>query len=447
MGYEWLAVAMFGGFFLILLSGYPVAFSFAGTGLVFGLIGLAVGAFNINLVKLLPERWMGNMLDFTLLAIPYFIFLGAVLEKSGVAEDLLETIGIILGPLRGGIALAVILVGTLLAATTGVVAATVIVMGMLSLPVMLRYGYDKQLATGVIISSGTLAQLIPPSLVLVVLSDQIGVDIGDLFLGAVIPGLMLSGSYALYVLFLAVVRPDTVPALPLSARTLHGWPLLRRSLRAVVPPILLIFVVLGSIFFGIATPTEAGAVGAVGACLIAATNRRLTWRVIKDAAMATARITGLVMMILFCSTFFSVVFDGLGGKTLFTELMVNLPGGYWGFIIFANIAIFLLGIFLEFIEISFIAMPLFVPAAQALGIDMVWFGVMMAVNLQMAFISPPVGFSLFYLQSVAPKEVSTADIHRSAFPFMALQLVVLILVAAFPQTVRWLIDLAAQWSS
>jgi tripartite ATP-independent transporter DctM subunit len=435
---------MFAGFFFILLSGYPVAFSFAGTGLIFGLIGLAVGAFDLNLVRLLPERWMGNMLDFTLLAIPYFIFLGAVLEKSGVAEDLLETVGMILGPLRGGIALAVILVGTLLAAATGVVAATVIVMGMLSLPIMLRYGYDKQLATGVIISSGTLAQLIPPSLVLVVLSDQVGVDIGDLFLGALIPGLLLSASYAMYVLFLAVVRPLAVPAMPPEARTLRGWPLFRRGLRAIVPPILLIFVVLGSIFFGIATPTEAGAVGAVGACILAAANRRLTGQVIKDAAMSTARITGLVMMILFASTFFSVVFDGLGGKTFFTEMMVNLPGGYWGFIIFANIAIFLLGIFLEFIEISFIALPLFVPAAQALGIDMVWFAVMMAVNLQMAFISPPVGFSLFYLQSVAPKEITTGDIHRSALPFMLLQMIVLILVALFPQTVRWLVEVSAR---
>jgi tripartite ATP-independent transporter DctM subunit len=250
----------------------------------------------------------------------------------------------------------------------------------------------------------------------------------------------------LYVLFLAVVRPAAVPALPPEARTLRGWLLVRRALAAIMPPVLLIFAVLGSIFFGIATPTEAGAVGAVGACILAAVNRRLTWQVIKDAAMSTARITGLVMMILFCSTFFSVVFDGLGGKTFFTNILVNLPGGYWGFIIFANIAIFLLGIFLEFIEISFIALPLFVPAAQALGIDMVWFGVMMAVNLQMAFISPPVGFSLFYLQSVSPKGVTTADIHRSALPFMVLQMLVLIIVALRPETVRWLVDLANQWS-
>ena len=442
MGYEWLAVAMFVGFFFILMSGYPVAFSFAAAAMVFGGLGLAVGAFDFNLVRLLPNRWFGTMSDFTLLAIPFFVFLGSILEKSGLAEDLLTTVGVLLGPLRGGVALAVVLVGTLLAATTGVVAATVIVMGMLSLPVMLRYGYDKQLATGVILSSGTLAQLIPPSLVLVVLSDQLGVAVSDLFLGALIPGLLLAGSYGLYVLVLALVRPQVAPALPASERTQQGWALLRRSLHAIVPPVLLIFAVLGSIFFGIATPTEAGAVGAVGACLLAAMNRRFNWALLQAAATATARITGLVIMILVCSTFFSVVFDGLGGNTLFKDLLTSLPGGYWGFIIVANLVIFLLGVFLEFIEISFIAMTLLAPAAQALGIDMVWFGVLMAINLQMAFISPPVGFSLFYLQSVAPREVATADIHKSAFPFMALQMAVLILVAIFPQTVRWLIDLA-----
>ncbi len=442
MGFEWLAVAMFAGFFLILMTGYPVAFSFAASAILFGLIGLSVGAFDLNLIRLMPNRWFGIMSDFTLLAIPFFVFLGAVLEKSGLAEELLETVGIILGPVRGGVALAVVLVGTLLAATTGVVAATVIVMGMLSLPIMLRYGYDKKLATGVIIASGTLAQLIPPSLVLVVLSDQIGVTVGDLFLGALIPGLMLAASYGLYVLGIAFIRPDAAPALPPEARTLRGAALFRRSLRAIVPPILLIFAVLGSIFFGIATPTEAGAVGAVGACLLAVANRRFSWDMVHSAGTSTARISGLVIMILICSTFFSIVFDGLGGSLFFKEILVSLPGGYWGFIIFANIAIFLLGIFLEFIEICFIAMPLFVPAAQALGIDMVWFGVLMAVNLQMAFISPPVGFSLFYLQSVVPREISTIDIHKSAWPFMGLQVAMLILVAIFPQTVRWLIDIA-----
>ncbi|MBD2463740.1 TRAP transporter large permease subunit [Oscillatoria sp. FACHB-1407] len=444
MGYEWLAIAMFAVFFVILISGYPVAFSFAGTALTFGVIGLAVGAFNPNRLLLLPNIWFGTMSNFTLLAIPFFVFLGSVLEKSGIAEELLETIGILMGRLRGGLALAVVIVGTLLAATTGVVAATVIVMGILSLPIMLRYGYDKRLAAGVIVASGTLAQLIPPSLVLVVLSDQIGVSVGDLFLGALIPGLMLSGSYVLYVLLLAFWKPQTAPALPPDVRLIGGAVLLKKVLKAVLPTVLLIFAVLGSIFFGIATPTEAGAVGAVGACVLAALNRRWNQKLIRDAAHATASITALVLIILFCSSFFGLVFDGLGGRRLITDLLVNLPGGYLSFLIVSNLVIFVLGVFLEFIEICFIAMPLLVPAAQALGIDMVWFGVIMAINLQTAFISPPVGFSLFYLQSVAPKEVSTIDIHRSAFPFMALQVLVLLIVIAFPQTVRWLVDLSFQ---
>jgi tripartite ATP-independent transporter DctM subunit len=442
MGFEWLAILMFAGFFVILLTGYPVAFSFAGTALIFCAIGLAVGAFDVNLLRLLPNRWFATMYDYQLLAIPFFVFLGAVLEKTGIAEELLETVGVLLGPLPGGVALAVIAVGTLLAATTGVIAATVIVMGMLSLPLMLRLGYDKKLACGAIVSSGTLAQLVPPSIVLVVLSDQIGVSVGDLFLGALIPGLMLAGSFALYVFVVALINPSLAPPLPLEQRAMRGWPLLWRAIKAILPPVVLIMLVLGSIFFGIATSTEAGAVGAVGAMALAAIKRRLSWRTLWTSANSTARIVGLVMMILFASTFFSLVFDGLGGKTFVTEWLVGLPGGKWTFLIVANIAIFLLGIFLEFIEISFIAMPLLVPAAMALGLDMVWFGVMMAVNLQMAFISPPVGFSLFYLQSVAPKEVSTGDIHNSAWPFMALQIIVLGLVIAFPQTVRWLITIA-----
>lgn len=443
MGFEWLAILMFVGFFIILMSGYPVAFSFAGTAIVFGLIGLGVGAFDLPRLLLLPNVWFGTMSNFTLLAIPYFIFLGSVLEKSGIAEELLETIGMVLGKVRGGLALAVVIVGTLLAATTGVVAATVIVMGILSLPVMLRYGYDQKLAAGVIVASGTLAQLIPPSLVLVILSDQLGVSVGDLFLGALIPGLMLSGSYLFYILGLAFFKPEMVPPLPPEVIILKGKNLIKKVLKAVVPPVLLILIVLGSIFFGLATPTEAGAVGAVGACFLAFLNKKLTPQLIRDAAHTTAVITALVVMILFCSSLFSLVFDNLGGKTLITQWLTRIPGGNLGFLIISNIAIFFLGVFLEFIEICFIAMPLFVPAAQALGIDMVWFGVVMAINLQTAFISPPVGFSLFYLQSVAPKELSTMAIHKSAIPFMVLQFIVLIIVMVFPQTVRFLIDLSA----
>jgi tripartite ATP-independent transporter DctM subunit len=443
MGFEWLAIAMFLGFFIILMTGYPVAFSFAGTALVFGSIGWWFGAFDLSRLLVLPNTWFGTMANFTLLAIPFFVFLGAVLEKSGLAEELLETIGVVLGPLRGGMALAVIFVGTLLAATTGVVAATVIIMGMISMPIMLRYGYDKKLAAGVIVASGTLAQLIPPSLVLLVLSDQIGVPVGDLFLGALIPGLMLAGSYALYVIAIAWLQPDLAPALPIEARTMTKTALAKRVVKAVVPPLLLIFAVLGSIFFGLATPTEAGAVGAVGACGLAAMNGKLNLKLLRDAGHATAVVTAVVMMILFSSSLFSLVFDALGGKSLITDLLVNLPGGKIAFLIVSNLVIFLLGVFLEFVEICFIAMPLLVPAAQKLGIDMVWFGVVMAINLQTAFISPPVGFSLFYLQSVAPKEVTTIDIHKSALPFVVLQVIMLFLVMAFPQTVRWLVDLAA----
>ncbi|GAP64195.1 hypothetical protein ARMA_2618 [Ardenticatena maritima] len=440
--FGWIALSMFVFFFFLLMIGYPVAFSFAGTAILFSVIGFLVGALDTNLLRVLPNRWFGTMSDFTLLAIIFFVFMGAVFEKSGLAEQLLETIGILMGPLPGGLALAVVIVGTLLAAATGVVAATVIVMGLLSLPVMVRYGYDHKLATGVIVASGTMAQLLPPSLVLVVLADQIGVSVGDLFLGALIPGLILSGLYALYVLVIAFLQPEKAPPLPPEARTVRGWALVRRVLFVMMPPLLLIFAVLGSIFFGIASPTEAGAVGAAGAVLLTALNRNLSWQLIKEAARSTANITALVIMILFASTYFGLVFDGLGGQRYVTQLLTNLPGGYWGFIIVANIAVFLLGINLEFIEISFIAMPLFVPAAMELGVDLVWFGVMMAINLNMAFISPPVGFSLFYLQSVAPEEVETIDIHKGAIPFMFLQGAALIITILFPQTVTWLVQAA-----
>lgn len=443
MSFEWLAIAMFAGFFFLLMTGYPVAYSFVGAAIVFGSIGFSLGAFNQNLILLLPNRWFGTMSDIQLIAIPFFIFLGAVLEKSGLAEDLLETVGMIFGPVRGGIALAVILVGTLLAATTGVVAATIIAMGMISLPTMLKYGYNKQIATGAIVSSGTLAQMIPPSLVLVILSDQIGVSVGDMFLGALVPGLMMAGAFSLYVIVIGIVRPQDVPAMPPEARTLRGRALFGRVMRALVPPLLLIGAVLGSIFFGLATPSEAGSVGAVGAIVLAILNRRFSWKMLVNSAHATMRTTALVLTILFCSTFFSLVFDGLGGTELITSWLVNIPGGQVGYIIVANIVIFLLGIPLEFTEIAFIAMPILVPAARELGMDLVWFGVVMAVNLQTAFISPPVGFSLFYLQSVAPKEVQTIEIHKGALPFMALQVVVLLLVILFPATVTFLVEASA----
>lgn len=445
-GYEWLSVAMFLVFFIFLMSGYPVALSFAATAILFTAIGVPLGVMRWEVVRLLPSRWFDTMSNFTLLAIPFFIFLGAVLEKSGLAEELLETVGILLGPLRGGMALAVVIVGTILAATTGVVAATIIAMGMITLPVMLRLGYDKKMATGVISASGTLAQMIPPSLVLVLLSDQLGVSVGDLFAGALLPGLLLAGSYGVYCVGMAYIYPNLAPAMPIEMRQIRGVALVRKVARALVPPIVLIFAVLGSIFFGLATPTEAGAVGAVGAVALAAANRRLSWKLLKDAGESTARSTALVIMILFCATYFSLVFDQLGGRKLITEALTTLPGGLVGFMIAANLVVFILGIPLEFTEICFLVMPLLVPAATALGLvgdKMVWFGIVMAINLQTAFISPPVGFSLFYLQSAAPKEVSTGDIHIGALPFVIIQIVVLLLVIFFPSTVTWLVNLSS----
>lgn len=447
IGLEWLSMAMFAVFFLILMLGYPVSLSFAATAIIFSAIGVATGGMKAAVLGTLPSRWFDTMSNFTLLAIPFFIYLGAVLEKSGLAEDLLETVGILLGPLKGGMALAVVVVGTVLAATTGVVAATIIAMGMITLPVMVRLGYDKRLSTGVITASGTLAQMIPPSIVLVLLSDQLGVPVGDLFAGALIPGILLSGGYAAYCLIVAYTRPGAAPAMPIEMRQIKGTALLRKVMGALIPPIFLILAVLGSIFFGIATPTEAGAVGAAGAVFLAAIKRRLSRKLLSEAAMSTARVTALVIMILFCSTYFSLVFDQLGGRKFMTEILTNLPGGLIGFLIVANLVVFILGIPLEFTEINFLVMPLLVPAARALGLDgamMVWFGVVMAVNLQTAFISPPVGFSLFYLQSVAPEEVTTADIHLGALPFVAIQVAVLILVIMFPGTVTWLVDLSNQ---
>jgi tripartite ATP-independent transporter DctM subunit len=441
---EWLAIIMFAVFLVAILSGYPVAFSFAGTGVLFFVVGLALGEVEVNALNGMFNKWFADSVsNLTFLAIPFFVFMGAVFEKSGLAERLLTSIGMLMGPLKGGMAVAVVFVGTLLAAATGVVAATVIVMGLLSLPVMVRYNYDHKLATGVIVASGTLAQLIPPSLVLIVLAQFLPLSVGDLFAGALLPGVMLAVIFALYAVALAYIRPGTAPAIPKEERTLSGRELMTQAATAILPPILLIFAVLGSIFFGVTTASEAGAVGAVGAVILAIGYRSFSWKVIVDATRSTANITGLVLQILFASSFFALVFDRLGGQRLITEWLTSVPGGFWGFIIAANIIVFLLGINLEFLEISFIVMPLFVPAATMLGITgplLVWFAVMMAINLNMAFISPPVGFSLFYLQSVKPPEVKTADIHKGALPFMALQSYGLAIVAFLPETVIWLLE-------
>ncbi len=432
---ENLAPYMFLGLVFFLLLGYPVAFALAANGLLFAAIGLSNGAFDLALLQALPERVYGIVANPTLLAIPFFALMGLVLERSGMAEDLLDTIGQLFGSMKGGLAYAVIFVGALLAATTGVVAASVIAMGLISLPVMLRYGYDKRLAAGVIAASGTLAQIIPPSLVLIVLADQLGASVGDMYQGALLPGLALVGAYLLYVFGITLVKPAAAPAMPASARTLHGSALLLRVLTTLVPPLVLIFLVLGTIFLGVATPTEGGAMGAAGALLLALARRRLTRLQLTQAVDSTTKLTTFVIFILIGSTIFTLVFRGLNGDLWVEHLFAQLPGGVLGFLVVVNLMVFVLAFFLDFFEIAFIAVPLLAPVAAKLGIDPIWFGVMLAVNMQTAFMHPPFGFALFYLKSVAPKSIHTSDIYWGAIPFLVIQLVMVAAVLVFPAIV------------
>ncbi|WP_072623222.1 TRAP transporter large permease subunit [Spirulina major] len=438
MGYDWLGPAMFIGALSFLALGYPVAFSLGGVAILFGAIGIGLDLFNPMLMAVMPQRIFGIMANYTLLAIPYFIFLGAMLEKTGIAERLLETMGILFGRLRGGLALAVVVVGALLAASTGVVAATVVAMGLISLPIMLRYGYDKRLATGIIVASGTLGQIIPPSVVLVVLGDQLGISVGDLFIGSLIPGVMMAGAFAIYVLILAWVRPSLAPALPESVRTFAPGELWARVVKVMLPPLGLILLVLGSIFFGFATPTEAGAVGSAGAMLLAALNRQLTWNTVRQVCDATLRISSMVIFILIGSTAFSLVFRALHGDRFMFDLLSNLPGGQWTFLVVNLLTVFILGFFIDFFEIAFIIVPIFAPIAEALGINMLWYGVILGANLQTSFLTPPFGFALFYLRGVAPETVSTQDIYRGVIPFILLQLLVMVLIILFPALVTFL---------
>ncbi|MBO9312390.1 MAG: TRAP transporter large permease subunit [Chloroflexus sp.] len=436
--YDWLGPTMFLGALVILGIGYPVAFSLGATAIVFGIIGVSLGIFDPIIIRAMPSRIFNVMSNYTLLAIPYFIFLGSMLEKSGLAEDLLDTMGILFGPIRGGLAIAVVVVGALLAATTGVVAATVVAMGLISLPIMLRYGYNKELACGVICAAGTLGQIIPPSVVLVVLGDQIGVSVGRLFLGSLIPGLLLSAALAFYCWVVALLKPEMAPALPLSARSISGAALAKRVFQVMIPPLLLIVAVLGSIFFGISTATEAGAVGALGATLLAAANRRLTWKNFIAVCDATMRATTMVIFILIGSTAFALVFRALSGDKFVFDLMANLPGGAWGFLIVSMLIVFFLGFFIDFFEICFIVIPLFVPVAKALGFDLIWFGVLLGANLQTSFLTPPFGFALFYLRGVAPEGVTTGDIYRGVIPFIAIQLMIVVILIFYPQLALWL---------
>ncbi|MGD8862161.1 MAG: TRAP transporter large permease subunit [Myxococcales bacterium] len=436
---EYLGPLMFVVAFGLIFIGYPVAFSLGGTALAFAFVGVAEGYFEWGLLHAMPERIFGIMSNYVLLAVPFFIFMGTMLERSRLADDLLQTIGMLFGRMRGGLALAVVFVGALLAAATGVVGASVVAMGLISLPVMLRNGYSKALAAGVIAASGTLGQIIPPSVVLVVLADQLGVSVGDLFVGSLVPGLMLAGMYMVYVLAVAVVNPEAAPALPEEQRSVHGAALARRVVLVMLPPLVLILLVLGSIFAGVATPTEAGALGAVGAVVLARLNGRLSLEALGETAESTTRLTAMVLMLLIGSTAFALVFRGLYGDIWIEELLTNLPGGRVGFLIVANLAIFALGFFLDFFEIAFILLPLLVPAARLLGIDLIWFGVMIGLNLQTSFLTPPFGFALFYLRGVAPREVSTGDIYRGALPFIGIQVLALCLLVAFPEMASWLL--------
>jgi len=508
-----MAPIMFFSLIIFMLVGYPVAFSLAANGLLFFLIGVELAPFSNGSINLswpllyaLPERFWGVMANETLLAIPFFTFMGIVLERSGMAEDLLDTIGQLFGPIRGGLAYAVIFVGALLAATTGVVAASVIAMGLISLPIMLRYGYDRRLASGVIAASGTLAQIIPPSLVLIVLADQLGRSVGDMYKGALIPGLVLTSLYMGYILLMSIIRPKSMPALPLEARTLgHGVMSLivalagagiiayaahvylsptqganadilgacvgiiviyivaiaDRSLKlnmmsrlaqqviiVLIPPLALIFLVLGTIFLGIATPTEGGAMGSVGALIMAAAKGRLSFDVIKQALASTTRLSSFVIFILIGARVFSLTFYGVNGHLWVEHLLVSLPGGEVGFLIAVNILVFLLAFFLDFFELAFIVVPLLAPAADKLGIDLIWFGVLLGVNMQTSFMHPPFGFALFYLRSVAARvpyldritgkniePVTTGQIYWGAVPFVCIQIIMIGLTIAFPQMV------------
>jgi TRAP-type mannitol/chloroaromatic compound transport system permease large subunit len=522
------APIMFAGLIVFLLIGFPVAFSLGACGLAFGFLGVQLGVLPEALLQALPLRIFGIMQNDTLLAVPFFTLMGLILERSGMAEDLLDTIGQLFGPVRGGLALAVIFVGALLAATTGVVAASVISMGLISLPIMLRYGYDRRVASGVIAASGTLAQIIPPSLVLIILADQLGRSVGDMYKGAFIPGFLLTGFYAGFVILLAFFKPAWVPALPKEARTIredngkNGLPsllvltvisvgvalfyahnytavvnwwtsgtapsvpldetivvsmcvgvllaffiavvnkvtrlgLLSRMAERVtfvlIPPLLLIFLVLGTIFLGVATPTEGGAMGAMGALVMATVRRRLSFHLLRQALNTTTKLSCFVVFILVGSTVFSLVFQGVDGQRWVEHLLTGLPGGQLGFLIVVNMLIFFLAFFLDFFELSFIVIPLIGPVAEKLGIDLIWFGVLLGVNMQTSFMHPPFGFALFYLRSVAPSKeytdrltkkllqpVTTMQIYWGAVPFVLIQIVMVGLIIFFPGIVTGGLD-------
>jgi tripartite ATP-independent transporter DctM subunit len=450
------SLLMFVTVIVVLLAGYPVAFTLAGTALLFATGGVITGAFDPSFLNTMPNRLFGIMSNETLVAVPLFVFMGITLERARIAEDLLETLSLVFGSLRGGLGIAVIIVGMLLAASTGIVGATVVTMGLLSLPTMLKRGYDPAVATGIISASGTLGQIIPPSIILVMLGDVLSsayqqaqisqgnfspdtVSVGDLFMGAIVPGLLLVALYIAYLIVLAIFRPDTMPAPDHNNENYPAGPaLILRIFRVLLPPLLLILAVLGSIMGGLATPTEAAAVGATGALLLAIVNHQLNLERLKDIMRNTARISSMVFLILIGASLFSLVFRGYGGDDAVRELLYQLPGDTMGAVIGVMLVMFLLGFVLDFIEITFVVVPIVGPILLAMGLDPVWLGIMIAINLQTSFLTPPFGFALFYLRGVAPPEVTTSAMYRGVIPFVAIQLFVLIMLAVWPELVTWL---------
>ena len=453
---DWLPLVLFAAVVVALTAGYPVAFTLAGVSLMFASLAAALGGFDMAYLEALPNRVFGTMNNDTLIAVPLFVFMGLVLEKAHIADDLLETLGLLFGRVRGGLAVAVVLVGALLAASTGIVGATVVTMGLLSLPVMLRHGYDPRVATGTICASGTLGQIIPPSIILVLLGDVLAsayqqaqlrqgnyspdtVSVGDLFIGSLAPGLLLVSLYIAYLLVRAWLQPASMPALARERVARESLTqLAKRLLNALVIPLVLVLAVLGSILAGIATPTEAAAVGAVGSLLLALARRSLDLGRLREVMRGTVRLSSMVFLILIGASVFSLVFRGLGGDDLVHGLLADLPGGPTGALVLVMLVLFLLGFIIDFIEITYIVVPIVAPALLAMGMDPVWLGVMIAMNLQTSFLTPPFGFALFYLRGVAPPSVATVDIYRGAVPFVLLQLAMLVVMTLWPELVTWL---------
>lgn len=456
---EYIALILFVAVCIVLLAGYPVAFTLAGVALVFAFIGDMTGTFDQSFLQALPNRLFGIMTNETLIAVPLFVFMGIMLERSRVAENLLDTMAMMFGSMRGGLGISVIIVGMLLAASTGIVGATVVTMGLLSLPTMLRRNYHPGIATGTICASGTLGQIIPPSIILVLLGDVLSsayqqaqldmgnfspdtVSVGDLFIGAIIPGLILVGLYIAWLIFVAIFKPEHVPAIPAEERNaLKGISLYVQVVKVLLPPLVLIFAVLGSIIAGYATPTEAASVGAVGAIILAISQNQFSVQILKDVMRSTTNVTSMVFMIFIGASIFSLVFRGFGGDETVRELLTSLPGEEFGALLIVMLVIFLLGFILDFIEITFVVVPIVGPILLAMDIDPVWLGIMIAINLQTSFLTPPFGFALFYLRGVAPPEVTTLQIYKGVIPFIGIQLIALGMLATWPSLATWLPDI------